>query len=114
MNAIHYKRLRLVALLGAGLSLSTSIIAAPPQVRVDPQGDAIIPTFTVPFSNYASPQARQMFQRVLEEGRHAPPLNGPIAASRAYYDKINTARAELLERLYPVKIRARTIGGVPT
>ncbi|TAM98706.1 MAG: alpha/beta hydrolase, partial [Rhodanobacteraceae bacterium] len=82
--------------------------------HVDAQGNVTVPAFTVPFSSYASPEARRMFQRVLEEGRHAPPLDGPVAASRAYYDKINTARAELMERLYPVRIEKRTIGGVPT
>ena len=80
---------------------------------VDAQGNAHVPAFTVPFSSYASPQARKLFQRMLDEGRNAPPLDGPVAASRAYYDKINTARAELMERLYPVTIEKRSIGGVP-
>ncbi|HEX5961517.1 MAG TPA: alpha/beta hydrolase [Rhodanobacteraceae bacterium] len=84
--------------------------AAPP---VDVQGNANIPAFTVPFSGYASPEAHRMFQRMLAQGRHAPPLDGPVAARRAYYDKINAARAELMQRLYPVKIEARTLGGVP-
>jgi acetyl esterase/lipase len=55
-----------------------------------------------------------MFQRVLDEGRHAPPLTGPIAANRAYYDRINTDRAERMRRLYPVRVEQRTIAGVPT
>lgn len=82
--------------------------------RVDAQDNVHVPAFTVPFSSYASPEARKMFQRMLEQGRNAPPLGGPVAASRAYYDKINTARADLMRRLYPVNVEKRTIGGVPT
>jgi Esterase/lipase len=55
-----------------------------------------------------------MFQQVLDQGRHAPPLSGPIDASRKYYDRINTDRANRMRQLYPVKIATRTIGGVPT
>ncbi|WIG56909.1 MAG: Lipase LipU [Rhodanobacteraceae bacterium] len=32
----------------------------------------------------------------------------------AYYDKINTARAQLMAQLYPVTVEQRRIGGVPT
>ena len=104
--------LRLVA-LGTALAFGSPALAASSS-RVDAQGNTKVPAFTVPFSGYASPEARKLFQRVLQEGRDAPPLNGPVAASRAYYDKINTARAELMQRLYPVKIEKRTIGGVRT
>ncbi|MGD9598694.1 MAG: alpha/beta hydrolase fold domain-containing protein [Steroidobacteraceae bacterium] len=72
-----------------------------------------IPAFTVPLSSYASPEARAMFQRVLEDGRRAPPLTAPVAESRAFYDRINTDRARRMERLYPVKIESREIGGMP-
>ena len=95
------------------LALESQAFAAPPPI-VDARGNVTVPSFTVPFSGYASSEARKMFQRMLEQGRHAPPLDGPIAASRAYYDKINTARADLMERLYPVKIEKRIIEGVPT
>ncbi len=92
--------------------VNPSARAAAPSV--DAQDNVHVPAFTVPFSSYASPQARKLFQRMLEQGRNAPPLDGPVAASRAYYDKINTARAELMQRLYPVTIEKRSIGGVPT
>lgn len=101
-------------LIASGLALaleSQALAAAPP--TVDAQGNVTVPTFTVPFSRYASSEARTLFQRMLEQGRHAPPLGGPIAASRTYYDNINTARADLMERLYPVKIEKRIIEGVP-
>jgi acetyl esterase/lipase len=97
------------AALASGLPV---LAATAPLPRVDARGDVAAPAFTVPFSSYASPEARRIFQRVLEEGRKAPPLDGPVAASRAYYDKINAARADLMQRLYPVNIEKRTIGGV--
>jgi monoterpene epsilon-lactone hydrolase len=110
-NASH-RRIRLTACLGALLSCASLAAAQPP--GVDSQGNATVAGFSVPYSTYASPQARRMFQRVLDEGRHAPPLAGPIAASRAYYDRINTDRAERMRRLYPVRVEQRTIAGVPT
>ncbi|MFC5527094.1 alpha/beta hydrolase [Rhodanobacter ginsengisoli] len=106
----RWQRLALLA----GWLLSVSALAATERAGVDRQGNAHIPAFTVPYSSYASPQARQMFQRVLEQGRHAPPLAGPIADSRSYYDRINSDRAERMRRLYPVRIGNRRIGGVPT
>lgn len=109
MNATS--RQRVLACL-ASLCLSASAMATPP--GVDAQGTATTAGFQIPYSTYASPQARRMFQRVLDEGRHAPPLAGPVATSRAYYDTINTDRANRMKRLYPVKIQSRTIGGVST
>lgn len=111
MNPMSCKALRWITALGTVLAFEP---AFPAPMHVDAQGNVAVPAFTVPLSSYASPEARKVFQRVLEEGRHAPPLNGPVSASRAYYNKINTARAELMERLYPVKIVKRSIGGVPT
>ncbi|MEO7198978.1 MAG: alpha/beta hydrolase [Dokdonella sp.] len=112
MNTANHRRLRLIACLGVLLSAAPLAAAEPP--GIDSHGTATVAGFSVPYSSYASPQARQMFQRVLDEGRHAPPLTGPIAASRAYYDRINTDRAKRMRRLYPVKVEQRTIGGVPT
>lgn len=109
MNTNRYRPL--LACL-AGFCLSASALAAPP--GVDAQGTATAAGFQVPYSAYASPQARRMFQQVLDQGRHAPPLAGPIQASRAYYDTINTDRANRMKRLYPVMIATRSIGGVPT
>lgn len=113
MNATSRKTAwAITAAMAVLVSGPPALAASPP--RVDAQDNVTVPAFTVPFSGYASPEARKLFQRMLEQGRNAPPLNGPVAASRAYYDRINTARAELMERLYPVKIEKRSIGGVPT
>ncbi len=80
---------------------------------VDADGTLTMPSYPVPYSSFASPEARKQFQIMLEQGRHAPGI-ASLAASRAYYDKINTDRTQRMEKLYPVKIHAQTIGGVPT
>lgn len=113
MNPAFRKTMGPVIVMMTALALGSSAIAAAPP-HVDAQGNVDVPAFTVPFSSYASPEGRKLFQQMLEQGRDAPPLDGPVAASRAYYDKINTARAELMERLYPVRIEKRVIGSVPT
>ena len=115
MSSTFFKTACAIVAVTAALASGSRVVlaASAPSPRVDARGDVAVPAFTVPFSSYASPEARRMFQRVLEEGRNAPPLDGPVSASRAYYDKINTARANLMRRLYPVNIEKRTIGGVP-
>ncbi|MGH8118034.1 MAG: alpha/beta hydrolase [Rhodanobacteraceae bacterium] len=67
----------------------------------------------MPFSSYASPQARRIFQRVVDVGRRAPPPGEPIAIRRGYYDAINSARADLMRRRHPVTIQSLDVGGVP-
>lgn len=86
---------RLIALGIAPVLEWQAVAASPP--TMDARGDVTVPSFTVPFSGYASAASRRMFQRMLEQGRHAPPLNGPVSASRAYYDRINTARADRID-----------------
>ncbi len=100
-----------------GLVLADDAQAAKPVVKAD--GSIDTPGFSVPYSAYASPEARALFPRMLEQGSHAPPLAQAIAAgsiepSRAFYDKINRDRAERMQKLYPVTIHAETVGGVPT
>lgn len=68
---------------------------------------------SAPFSSYASPQAHRIFQRVVDIGRHAPPPGAPIAIRRGYYDAVNSSRAELMRKRYPVTVQAMDIGGVP-
>jgi acetyl esterase/lipase len=111
MNPIFRNARWWIAVLAGALAWAPAMAAS---TQVDAQDTVHAPAFTVPFSSYASPEARKLFQRMLEQGRNAPPLNGPVAASRAYYDRINTARADLMERSYPVTIEQRSIGGVPT
>ena len=87
---------------------------APPSPRVRADGSVTAPAMVIPYSNLASPQARAFFPKMIETGSKAPPLSGPIAQSRAFYDRMNSDRAARMEKIYPVKIHAETIGGVPT
>ncbi|MFI4969658.1 MAG: alpha/beta hydrolase [Lysobacterales bacterium] len=66
-----------------------------------------------PFSVYASKEALKRFQEMLIEDRNAPDFDGPIEAIRMYYDKIDSSRVERMKKLYPVRIEASKLGGVP-
>ena len=106
-----------VLLLALGLP---PVIAAdtPAKPVVKPDGNISTPGFSLPYSGYASAEARALFPRMLEQGSHAPSLAIALATSiepsRAFYGKINADRAQRMEQLYPVKIHAETIGGIAT
>lgn len=112
MPAARTQRLIQAVLFCAGL-FGAAAFAQTQQPSVDSRGNVSLPAFVVPYSAYASPEAQRQFQQMLEQGRHAPGI-GSIAASRAYYDRINTDRADRMRKIYPVSIRAATIGGIPT
>jgi acetyl esterase/lipase len=112
MPATRTQRLTQAVLLCAAL-FGAAASAQTQRPAVDSKGDVSMPAFVVPYSAYASPEAQRQFQIMLEQGRHAPGT-GSIAASRAYYDRINTDRADRMQKLYPVKIHAETLGGVLT
>lgn len=81
-----------------------------PEVTKD---DAVVmPGQTVPYSAFASAASRAQFRHMLENSRHAPPLNGPIKASRDFYARINGDRARRMEKIYPVHIQHTSIAGV--
>ena len=112
MPAARTQRLIQAVLFCAGLS-GAAAFAQTQRPSIDSRGTASVPAFVVPYSAYASPEAQRQFQQMLEQGRHAPGI-GSIAASRAYYDRINTDRADRMRKIYPVSIHAETVGGVPT
>ena len=85
---------------------------APPGVNAD--GSVATTVATIPYSSFPSPQARAFFPRMIAAGSKAPPLGAPIAQSRDFYDRLNSARAARMEKLYPVTIHSETIGGVGT
>jgi acetyl esterase/lipase len=101
------------ALLGMALLCTTAMAQhAPPDVKTD--GSVTTSAATIPFSSYASPQARAFFPRMIAAGSKAPPLGAPIAQSRQFYDRLNSARAARMEKLYPVIVHHETIAGVGT
>jgi epsilon-lactone hydrolase len=81
---------------------------------VNPDGSITSPALTIPYSSYASPEARAFFPKMLAAGAKAPPITAPIEQSRAFYDRMNSDRAARMEKLYPVKIHSETIAGVGT
>jgi epsilon-lactone hydrolase len=80
----------------------------------NPDGSITSPSGTVPFSSFASPEAKAFFPKMLAAGSKAPPITAPIEQSRTFYDRQNSDRAARMEKLYPVKIHAETIAGVGT
>jgi len=93
-------------------TFASAVAAA--QSPVDAQQNSTIPSYTVPYSSYASPESRKVFELMLKYGREAPPFGKSFGDSRAYYDKINTDRARRMQALYPVDIATQAIGGVQT
>src|ERR1700742_1858926 len=99
-------------IFGLIAALVCSFAAA--QSPTDSEQKANVPAHTVPYSSFASPESRKVFELMLKYGREAPPFGKSLPDSRAYYDKINTDRAHRMEALYPVAIVDQKIGGVPT
>jgi len=79
---------------------------------VRPDGTVTAPSVAIPYSGFASPQARAFFPKMLAAGAQAPPLGAPIEQSRRFYDRLNSDRAARMRKLYPVTVRHETIAGV--
>jgi epsilon-lactone hydrolase len=107
-------RLLHIGLAVAGSALSYGALGASPAAapQVAANGTISTPGFTVPYSSFASPQSLKLFLAGVQAGRAAPPLNGPIAASRAFYDKLNSARVRRMRELFAVTVRKSRIAGV--
>lgn len=94
--------------------LCTTAFAQHAPSGVEADGRVTTPVATIPYSAYASPQARAFFPQMINAGSKAPPLSAPIAQSRSFYDRLNSARAARMEKLYPVTTHRETIAGVGT
>jgi acetyl esterase/lipase len=93
-------------------ALACTVQADDGGLRVQPDGTVSASSVAIPYSAYASPQARAFFPRMLAAGAKAPPLDAPIEQSRAFYDRLNSDRAARMRKLYAVTIRHETIAGV--
>ncbi|GFZ93311.1 alpha/beta hydrolase [Dyella caseinilytica] len=100
--------------VAATLLLSANAVAQTSSPGVDADGSVTSPSATVPYSTFASPEAKAFFPKMLAAGAKAPPINAPIEQSRAFYDRMNSDRAARMEKLYPVMIHSETIAGVGT
>ncbi|MEI7037782.1 alpha/beta hydrolase [Fulvimonas yonginensis] len=99
-----------LALLAAALLASAA--QAEQAAGVRPDGTVTAAGVAIPYSSFASPQARAFFPKMLAAGAQAPPLEAPIERSRAFYDRLNSDRAARMRKRYPVTIRHETIAGV--
>jgi epsilon-lactone hydrolase len=109
---MHARHRSIAALLCCVFGASAFAQNAKP--GVNPDGSVTSPALTVPYSEFASPEARAFFPKMLAAGSKAPPLSGPIAQSRAFYDRMNSDRAARMEKIYAVKMHSETIAGVGT
>lgn len=97
----------LLALLLAG-----SVHADEAKPSVDADGTVTSVGGKIPFSAAASKEALKRFLEIVEEDKHAPGIRKPLE-SRAFYDKINTSRAERMKKRYAVRIEHAQYDGVP-
>jgi len=92
--------------------LCTGTAWARDQAGVRPDGTVTAASVAIPYSRFASAQARAFFPKMLAAGAQAPPLSAPIEQSRRFYDRLNSDRAARMRKLYPVTVRHETIAGV--
>ncbi|HUB90980.1 MAG TPA: alpha/beta hydrolase [Dyella sp.] len=98
--------------LAAAVLLSAAAAAQDTSPGVKPDGTVTSPALSIPYSSFASPQARAFFPKLLAEGSKAPPIDAPIEQSRAFYDRLNSDRAARMQKMYAVKIHSETMAGV--
>ncbi|MFT3791554.1 MAG: alpha/beta hydrolase [Rudaea sp.] len=103
---------RIVLSLLAGVLFSSPAFAQDAAPKIDAAGAVSSPAVRIPFSTFASKEALKRFGGTFAEGKASPPLGQDIQASRAFYDKINSDRAERMKKLYPVEVVAQKFGGV--
>jgi len=82
----------------------------PPFVSTD--AAAHTKALTVPFSSFASDEAKTAYAKLFAEEHHAPAADADIALRRAYYDRFNSALARRAEEIYPVRIESKMLAGV--
>src|ERR1700679_403157 len=59
----------------------------PPVVSLD--ASAHLRALTLPYSNFASPEAKLAYAQLFATDHHAPPADADIATRRAYFDRFN-------------------------
>ncbi|MDG3443356.1 alpha/beta hydrolase [Nitrospirillum amazonense] len=115
IHAIACAGLMATALMFTGVAQAADQKTDAPPSAVGADGSVTLPlapgSLVLPFSSYASPEARDWFKHYADV--HAPPITD-VPASRAFYDRMNTDRANRLRALYPVTVTDQTMGGVPT
>ena len=92
------------------------LMTTPPAVAqttavLDDPSTAHLPTIVLPYSNFASPEARTLAGRLM----HEPPFvfGDDIAKARDHYGRYNDARLAEVRALYATREDRQTLGGVP-
>ncbi|PNS09516.1 Esterase/lipase [Lysobacter silvestris] len=72
-----------------------------------------LPATSLPYSSYASPQARDQFARQLAEARAGKrPDSNDISDRRRFYQAYNDARLREVQRRYSAQVKDTMLGGV--
>jgi len=95
-------------------SVSPACAAETATPQAHPDSSISTAEFSVPYSAYASPVAREAFQHMVASSHEAPAINAPIETSRAYYERINADHLARMCKIYPVRIHTEQIGGIGT
>src|SRR5882757_7941490 len=114
-SALRYAMLLLLVGVASGARNSAagatvSKAQQPPFVSTD--AAAHTKALTVPFSSFASDEAKTAYAKLFAEEHHAPAADADIAVRRAYYDRFNSALARRAEEIYPVRIESKMLAGV--
>jgi epsilon-lactone hydrolase len=98
-----------VVLLAAHAPLRAAQAAAD-----DESATATMPATALPYSRFASPQARAKFAELLAETREGKgPDPADLADQRHFYQRYNDDRLREVERAYRSRFRSTRMGGVP-
>ena len=106
----------LVGAMLCAVSLTTAAASclaqtSAPATTVDDPATVRLPPIVLPYSNFASPQARALAGRLL----HEPPFvfGDDIAKAREHYGRYNDDRLAEVRALYSTHQERQTLGGVP-
>lgn len=96
--------------LGALMLVTSPVSAQSPSATQDPS-TANLPPIVLPYSNFASPQARALAGRLMNEPRFV--FGDDIAKARAHYGRYNDDRLAEVRALYSTREERQAMGGVP-
>ena len=98
----------------AALAIATPAFAQTPPAALKVQDDGTIttPSFELPYSSFASPEAHRAY---IERLRGAAPMNGSgdLKSIRAASDAKLKPQYDVIRRMYPVRSTRSKIGNVP-
>jgi epsilon-lactone hydrolase len=108
--SLTFAALAVAAPLSALADSPTVTAKTPP--FVSPDASAHTRAMAVPFSNFASPEAKAAYAQLFAMDHEVPPADADIMVRRAFYDRFNSALAKRAALIYPVRIEHKVLGGV--